>query len=138
MLCDHFWSDGKWKLELGVLELRAFLMAAQQSTWKDWIEEVWRSGRPSSRKGALPNWESLEAWFIEYLNLEMDVGKRWWSKFGQLRGLFEHIHGSADLHNLKTRIKKIIFTMMIRRMFRIRTMIGTWMIWRSRLAYLSC
>jgi hypothetical protein len=40
MLCDHFQSDGKQKPERGVLELQAFLMAARQSAWKDWIEEV--------------------------------------------------------------------------------------------------
>jgi hypothetical protein len=57
---------------------------------------------------------------------------------GQLRGLLEHVHGSVGLHNLKTRIKKIIFMMMIRRMIRIKTMIGTWMTQRSRLALLSC
>jgi hypothetical protein len=135
---DHFQSDGKRKLEGGVLELRAFLTAAWQSAWKDWIEEVWRSRRSSLRKGALPNWESLEAWFIKYLNSKMDAGKRWWSEFGQLIGLLKHVHGSADLHNLKTRIKKIIFMITIRRMTKIKTMIGTWMAQRSRLVFLSC
>jgi hypothetical protein len=61
--------------------------------------------------------EGLETWFIEYLNSKMDAGKRWWLEFGQLRDLLEHI---ADLHHLKTRIRKIIFMIMIRRMIRIR------------------
>jgi hypothetical protein len=71
-------------------------------------------------------------------NSEKDAGKRWWSEFRQLRDLLEHVHGSVDLHHLKTRIKKIIFMMMIRMMIRVKTMIGTWMTWRSRLAFLSC
>jgi hypothetical protein len=82
--------------------------------------------------------DGLESWFIEYLNSEMDAGKRWWLEFGQLRGLLKHVHGSTDVHHLKTRIKKIIFMMMIRMMIRMKTMIGTWMTWRSRLAFLSC
>jgi hypothetical protein len=80
------------------LELWSFLSGEWQSSRKDWVEEVWRSGRSSSRKGALPNWESLEAWFIEYLNSEMDAGKKWWSEFGQLRGLLRTrpwFHGIA-------------------------------------------
>jgi hypothetical protein len=48
-------------------------------------------------------------------------------EFGQLRGLLKHVHGSTDVHHLKTRIKKIIFMMMIRMMIRMKTMIGTWM-----------
>jgi hypothetical protein len=64
--------------------------------------------------------------------------KKWWSKFGQLRDLLEHVHGFMNLHHLKSRIKKIIFMMMIIMMIRVKTMIGTWMTWRSRLAFLSC
>jgi hypothetical protein len=43
----------------------------------------------------------------------------------------EHVHGSTELHQMKTRIKKIIFVVMIRRMIRIKTMIGTCMTQRS-------
>jgi hypothetical protein len=81
--------------------------------------------------------EDQEVWFIEYLNSELDAGKRWWSEFRQHRDFLEHIHGSAGLHHLKTRIKKIIFMTMITRMIRIKTMIGTGMTQRSRLALLS-
>jgi hypothetical protein len=44
------------------LELQSFLNGERQSARKDWVEEVWRSGRSSLMMGALLNWESLEAW----------------------------------------------------------------------------
>jgi hypothetical protein len=50
---------------------------------------------------------------------------------GVLRQLLEHVHGSAGSHHLKTRIKKIIFMTTIRRMIRIKMMIGTWITGRS-------
>jgi hypothetical protein len=45
---------------------------------------------------------------------------------GVLRQLLEHVHGSASLHHLKTRIKKITSKMTNRRMIKIKMMIGTW------------
>jgi hypothetical protein len=53
----------------------------------------------------------------QVFKLENGCKKRW-LEFGQLRGLLKHVHGSTDLHHLKTRIKKIIFMMMIRMMIR--------------------
>jgi hypothetical protein len=52
-----------------------------------------------------------------------------------LRDLLEHVNGFVGSHHLKTRIQKIIFMIMIRRMIRIKKMIGTRINGRSRLAF---
>jgi hypothetical protein len=135
MLCDHSRLDDMWKPNRGAV---AFLMANANQQGRI------GSKRYDGREDLLWWWvlfwfdrgpENLIPWVFK---LENGCRKRWWSEFGQLRDLLEHVHGSVDLHHLKTRIKKIIFMMMIRRMIRIKTMIGTWMAQRSRLALLSC